>query len=64
MVSGEKRDTFVGKFSLLGMNDHLWGPSVHVDKSFTKIQAKVRPSPPIQAMPCLDFGKEWYGTPP
>ena len=19
--------------------------------------------PPIQAMPCLDFGKEWYGNP-
>ena len=34
------------------MNDHLWGPSVHVDKSFTKIQARVRP-PPIQAMPAF-----------
>ena len=24
---------------------------MHVDKSFTKIQARVRPPPPIQAMP-------------
>ena len=32
------RNTFVGKLSLL-IIDHLWGPSVHVDKSFKKIQA-------------------------
>ena len=34
-----KRDTFVGKFNFLVINDHLWGPSVHVDKSSKKIQA-------------------------
>ena len=45
-----KRNTFVGKYHFWVMNDHLWGPSVHVDKSFTKIQARVRP-PPIPAMP-------------
>ena len=35
------------------MNDHLWGPSVHVDKSFKKIQAgsDLGQTPPIQAMP-------------
>ena len=62
MVSWEKRDTFVGKFSLLGMNDHLWGPSVHVDKSFTKIQAKVRPPPPSRQ--CLYLGGSGPATPP
>ena len=43
-------NTFVGKYHFLVINDHLWWPSVHVDKSFKKIQAGVRP-PPIQAMP-------------
>ena len=42
------------------MNDHLWGPSVHVDKSFTKIQARVRPPPSRQ---CLYFGNFWSGSP-
>ena len=34
-----KRNTFVGKYHFLVINDHLWGPLVHVDKSFKKIQA-------------------------
>ena len=51
MVSGEKRDTFVGKYHFLVINDHLWGPSVHVDKFFKNIQAGVRPPLLIQAMP-------------
>ena len=54
------RNTFVGKLSLL-IIDHLWGPSVHVDKSFKKIQEGVRPPPPSRQ--CLHFGKEWYGSP-
>ena len=46
-----KKGTFLwGNYHFWVMNDHLWGPSVHVDKSFTKIQARVRP-PPIPAMP-------------
>ena len=36
---------------ILWGNYHFWGPSVHVDKSFTKIQARVRPPSPIPAMP-------------
>ena len=44
------RNTFCGKISLFG---DKW-PSVHVDKSFKKIQAGVRPSLPlIQAMPAF-----------
>ena len=39
------RNTFVGKYHFLVINDHLWGPSVHVDKSFKKIQVWVRPLP-------------------
>ena len=39
-----------GNYHFWVLNDHLWGASVHVDKSFTKIQARVRP-PPIPAMP-------------
>ena len=42
------------------MNDHLWEPSVHVDKSFTKIQAMVRPPPFRQ---CLYFGSFCSGHP-
>ena len=44
------------------MNDHLWGPSVHVDKSFTKIQARVRP-PPHSGNACI-LGASGPGTPP
>ena len=41
-----KKGTFLwGNYHFWVMNDHLWGPSVHVDKSFTKIQARVRPPP-------------------
>ena len=40
------RNTFVGKYHFLVINGHLWGPSVHVDKSFKKIQARVRPPHP------------------
>ena len=42
-----KRNTFVGKYLFWVMNDHLRGPSVHVDKSLKKS----RPPPPIHAMP-------------
>ena len=48
--SGGKGTLFWGNYHFLVMNDHLWGPSVYGDKSFTKIQARVRP-PPIKAMP-------------
>ena len=43
------RNTFVGKYHFLVINDHLKGPSVHVDKSFKKIQAGVRPPHPGNA---------------
>ena len=55
------RNTFVGKYHFLVINDHLWGPSVHVDKSFKKIQAGVRPPPPYRQ--CLDFGNFCSGIP-
>ena len=56
------RNTFVEKYHFLVINDHLWGPSVHVDKSFKKIQARVRPpSPPSRQ--CQDFGNLWFGIP-
>ena len=42
------RNNFVGKYHLLLMNDHLLGPSVHVD-NFKKIQEWARPPLPIQA---------------
>ena len=50
IYSGGKGTLLWGNYHFWVMNDHLWGPSVHVDKSFTKIQARVRP-PPIPAMP-------------
>ena len=50
IYSGGKRTLLWGNYHFWVMNDHLWGSSVHVDKSFTKIQARVRP-PPIPAMP-------------
>ena len=34
------RNTFVGKYHFLVINDHLWGPSVHVDKSLKKNPGK------------------------
>ena len=41
-----KKGHFCGEIiTFCVMNDHLWGPSVHVDKSFKKIQARVRPPP-------------------
>ena len=56
-----KKGTFLwGNYHFWVMNDHLWGPSVHVDKSFTKIQARVRPPPFRQ---CLYFGTFWTGNP-
>ena len=55
------RNTFVGKYQFLVIDDHLWGPSVHVDKSFKKIQAWVRPPPP--SWQCLYFGNFWSGNP-
>ena len=56
------RNTFVGKYHFLVINDHLWGPSVHVDKSIKKIQTGVR-FPPPPSRQCLYFGKEWTGNP-
>ena len=50
-----------GKYHFWVMNDHLWGPSVHVDKAFKKIQAGARPPPPSRQ--CLYFGNFWTGTP-
>ena len=47
---GKKGTLLWGNNHFWVMIDHLCGPPVHVDKSFTKIQARVRP-PPIQAMP-------------
>ena len=44
------RNTFV-EYHFLVINDHLRGPSVHVNKSSKRIQAWVRPPSPIQAMP-------------
>ena len=41
------------------MNDHLWGPSVHVDKSFTKSRQGSDPPP---SRHCLDFGNIWNGN--
>ena len=68
MVSGEKRDTFVGKLSLLGDE---WSPLRALSacgQILQKIQAGVRP-PPIQAMPVFwermerqplpKLGKDW-----
>ena len=62
MVSGEKRDILWGNYHFWVMNDHLWGPSVHVDKSFTKIQARVRP-PPHSGNACI-LGASGPITPP
>ena len=42
IYSGGKGTLLWGKYHLLVINDHLWWPSVHVDKSFKKIQAGVR----------------------
>ena len=56
-----KKGTFLwGNYHFWVMNDHLWGPSVHVDKSFKKIQARVRPPPSWQ---CLYFASFRTGTP-
>ena len=64
-----KKGTFLwGNYHFWVMNDHLWGPSVHVDKSFTKIQARVRPPPFRQWLyfgsfcsgnPSLNWTKNW-----
>ena len=48
------RNTFVGKYKCLVINDHIWGPSAYVDKSFKNIRAWVRPPPPSRQ--CLYFG--------
>ena len=54
-----KRKTFVGKYHFFVINDHLWGPSVHVDKSVKKTGRSETPP----SRQCLYFGKDWYGTP-
>lgn len=38
-----KRNTFVGKYLFWVMNDHLRGPSVHVDKSLKKSRPPPHP---------------------
>ena len=58
---GKKGTLLWGNNHFWVMNDHLWGPSVHVDKSFTKIQARVRPPPPFRQ--CLYFGSFCSGNP-
>ena len=45
IYSGGKGTLLWGNYHFWVMNDHLWGASVHVDKSFTKIQARVSPPP-------------------
>ena len=52
IYSGGKGTLLWGNYHFWVMNDHLWGPSVHVDKSFTKIQARVRP-PPHSGNACI-----------
>ena len=55
------RITFLGKYHFFVINDHLWGPSVHVDQSFKKIQAGVRPPHPGNV--CI-LGTSGPATPP
>ena len=61
----------MGKYHFLVINDHLWGPSVHMDKSFKRIQAGVRPwilGKNGTALPPLHGGKKGQqiraGVPP